>query len=69
MSQQTVGRVVERLLTEEHLRMQFAAAPLETIVDLHLRGLCLTPEEIDALVQTDAKIWFWIDLDVKGPAH
>jgi hypothetical protein len=55
MSQQTVGLIVERLLTDEQLRMQFACYPLETIVDLQEEGLELTPGEIDILLPTDAQ--------------
>jgi hypothetical protein len=66
MSQQTVGLIVERLLTDELLRMQLACYPLETIVDLQVEGLELTPGEIDILLQTDAQTWCWLDYDVEG---
>ncbi len=69
MSQQTVGLVIDRLLTDECLRTQFALDPLETIADLHVRGLELTPGEIDVLLQTDARMWFWIDREIEGRAH
>jgi hypothetical protein len=69
MSQQTVGLVIDRLLTDECLRTQFALDPLETIADLHARGLELTPGEIDVLMQTDARTWFWIEREIEGRAH
>ena len=69
MSQQTVGLVVDRLLTDECLRTQFALDPLETIADLHARGLELTPNEIDVLMQTDARMWFWIDRNLDARPH
>jgi hypothetical protein len=69
MSRQTVGLVVERLLTDECLRTQFALDPVEAIADLHVRGLELTPGEIDVLMQADARTWFWIDRGIEGPAH
>ena len=69
MSQQTVGLVIDRLLTDECLRTQFALDPLDTIADLHARGLELTPGEIDVLMQTDARMWFWIDRELDGRAH
>jgi hypothetical protein len=69
MSKQTVGLVVDRLLTDECLRTQFALDPLETIADLHVRGLELTPNEIDVLMQTDARMWFWIDRIIETRAH
>jgi hypothetical protein len=68
MSQQTVGIVIDRLLTDECLRTQFALNPLETIVGLQVRGLELTPHEIDLLVQTDPQM-FWVDIDLAGPIH
>jgi hypothetical protein len=69
MSQQTVGLVVDRLLNDECLRTQFVLDPLETIADLHVRGLELTPNEIDVLMQTDARMWFWIDRNIETRAH
>jgi hypothetical protein len=69
MSQQTVGIVIDRLLTDEYLRTQFALNPLETIVGLHVRGFQLTSHEIDILVQTDPRLWFWADADLPGPTQ
>jgi hypothetical protein len=69
MSQETIGLVVDRLLSDECLRTQFALDPLETIADLHVRGLELTSHEIDVLMQTDARTWFSIDRNVEGRAH
>jgi hypothetical protein len=59
MSQQTVGLVIHRLLTDEELRNRFAIEPVETLADMHLRGFELTPDEIDAFMRADVRIWFW----------
>jgi hypothetical protein len=59
MSQQTVGLVIEALLTDEDLRIQFALDPVETLADIHQRGFELTAEEIDAFLQADTRVWFW----------
>jgi hypothetical protein len=58
MSQQTVGEVMTRLLTDEELRMRFVHDPYDTLAELHLRGLALTPDEIDVFVHSDVRVWF-----------
>jgi hypothetical protein len=58
MSQEIVGKVMTRLLTDEELRTRFAHDPLDTLAELHLRGLPLTPDEIDVFVQTNVQVWF-----------
>ena len=59
MSEQTVGIVVGRLLSDEDLRRRFARNRLDTLAELCLRGFDLTPNEIDLLCRTDARLWFW----------
>jgi hypothetical protein len=59
MSQQMVTAVVHSLLSDEDLRVRFVMDPLETIANLNLRGVDLTPEEIDVLLRADARLWFW----------
>jgi hypothetical protein len=59
MSQQTVGAVMTRLLTDEELRVRFAEDPFDTIAELHVRGFALTPNEIDVFVHSDLRVWFW----------
>ena len=58
MSQENVGNVIHRLLTDEDLRVRFALDPVDTLAELHLRGMPLTPEEIDVFVQSDVRLWF-----------
>ena len=58
MSQQIVGEVMTRLLTDEELRLRFAMDPVDTLAELHGRGLALTPDEIDVFVHTDVRVWF-----------
>jgi hypothetical protein len=50
--------VVEKLLTDEDLRVQFALDPMETVAELFLGGADLTRDEIDLLRRTDAALWF-----------
>jgi hypothetical protein len=59
MSQQIVGEVMTRLLTEEELRLRFAMDPFDALAELHLRGLALTADEIDVFVYSDVRVWFW----------
>ena len=59
MSHQMVGIVIDNLLTNELLRLRFAIDPFEMFADLSSRGVELTPDEIDALMRADARMWFW----------
>src|SRR5262249_23660731 len=58
MSDGNVERVMNRLLSEEDLRIRFVLDRFATLADLHDGGLALTPDEIDMFVQSDAEIWF-----------
>ena len=59
MSQQAVGIVVDRLLSDEDLRIRFAIDRMETLAELCLQGAELKPDEIDLFCRTDARLWFW----------
>ena len=69
MSQANVGMVVDELLTDESLRIRFALNPVETIVDLCLRGFDLTRDEIALLCRTDAGVWFLRSAVSGAPQH
>jgi hypothetical protein len=69
MSQQMVGIVIDRLLTDEDLRIRFIVEPVETMADLHARGFELTPEEIDLFIQTNTRTWLWTDMQAGLRAH
>jgi hypothetical protein len=58
MSRAGVGMVIEKLLTNEDLRMRFALDRIETVAELCLRGFDLSPDEIDLFCRTDAGLWF-----------
>jgi hypothetical protein len=58
MSQPGVGIVVEKLLTDQNLRIRLALEPWETIAELLLQGFDLTGDEIDLFCQTDPRMWF-----------
>jgi hypothetical protein len=57
MSRAGVGCVIDRLITDRNLRLRFAFDPVRTIVDLYLRGVDLSVDEIDLLCRTDARVW------------
>ena len=59
MSQQMVGIVIDRLLTDEHVRVRFTRDRLETLAYLTFLGIELTPGEIEVLSRVDARLWFW----------
>ena len=57
MSRTRVGLVIEKLLTDEGLRIRFALHRMETIAELYLRGFELTRDEIELFSRTDARLW------------
>ena len=61
MSRTSVGMVIDKLLTDENLRIRFALDRMETIAELCLRGFELTRDEIDLISRTDARLWFLAD--------
>jgi hypothetical protein len=69
MSQQNVTYVIERLLTDDELRTQFALDRFLTIADFHLLGYALTPAEIAAFVQSDLRCWCCETERVPGREH
>ena len=69
MSRSIVGMVIDKLLTDEELRIRFALDRLETVADLCLRGFDLTRDEIDLLCQTDAGVWFLRSAVTGAPQH
>ena len=69
MSQDAVGMVVEKLLTDEDLRVRFALDPMKTVAELFLRGVDLTRDEIDLLCRTDAALWFLRSALRGAPQH
>ena len=69
MSQQTVAIVVEKLLSDEDLRIRFALDRMETLAELCLHGVELRPDEIDLFCRTDARLWFWGSAVVGARQH
>jgi hypothetical protein len=69
MSQRNVGKVVNRLMADDELRTRFALDPIDTLAELHLRGLALTPDEIDVFVQADVRLWFSETGVFRGSVH
>jgi hypothetical protein len=65
MSRTGVGMVIEKLLTDESLRVRFALDRMETIAELWLCGFELTRDEINLFCRTDARLWFLVD-EVRG---
>ena len=59
MSQQTVGIVIDKLLTDEDLRIRFVVDRIDTLAELCLRGFELSPDELDLFCRTDARLRFW----------
>jgi hypothetical protein len=58
MSRASVGMVIDKLFTDEDLRIRFAVDPMEAVAELCLRGFDLTRDEIDLLCGTDVGVWF-----------
>ena len=58
MSRAIVGMVIDKLLTDENLRIRFALDQIETVAELCLRGVELTRDEVDLFCWTNARLWF-----------
>ena len=58
MSRAGVGMVIEKLLTDEDLRIRFAVDRMETVAEISLRGFDLSQDELDLFTRTDAGLWF-----------
>jgi len=60
-----VQLIIGQILTDEEFRADFLERPLETLTSLRERGVDLTHVEIDALTQTDRRLWLigaeWVD--------
>jgi hypothetical protein len=69
MSRSIVGMVIDKLLTDEDLRIRFALDRVETVAELCLRGFDLTRDEIDLLCRTDAGVWFLRSAVAGAPQH
>jgi hypothetical protein len=69
MSRASVGMVIDKLLTDEDLRVRFAVDPIETVAELFLRGFNLTRDEIDLFCRTDAGVWFLRSAVRGAPQH
>jgi hypothetical protein len=69
MSQQMVGIVINRLLTDEELRARFARDRIETLAELNLRGFELTSDEFEVFVRTEASLWFMDGTLPVDPVH
>ena len=69
MSRANVGMVIDKLLTDENLRIRFVLDRLETVAELCLRGFDLTRDEIDLLCRTDAGVWFLRSALSGAPQH
>jgi hypothetical protein len=65
MAQKVVQFIIGQILTDEELRARFVKRPLETFSELRGAGFELTNSEIEALAQTDRRLWelgkTWID--------
>jgi hypothetical protein len=57
MSRAGVGMVVEKLLTDENLRVCFTLDPKETLFELCVHGFDLTRDEVELFCRTDARVW------------
>jgi hypothetical protein len=65
MAHKTVQLIIGRILTDETFRASFLDDPVKTLRSLRDMGFDLTSAEIEALTQTDRRLWRsgadWID--------
>jgi hypothetical protein len=69
MSRASIGMVIDKLVTDEDLRVRFAVDPIEAVAELFLRGFNLTRDEIDLFCRTDAGVWFLRSAVSGAPQH
>jgi hypothetical protein len=69
MSKRMVELAVDKLLGDERLRIRFRRSRIESLADLGLRGIDLTPDEIQLFIQTEPRVWFWETAAAAGPVH
>ena len=69
MSRAGVGWVIDRLIGDRNLRLRFAFDPVQTVVELYLRGVDLSVDEIDLLCRTDVRVWVPGDSVRVGARH
>jgi hypothetical protein len=67
MSQQPVGIIIDKLLSDEDLRIRLVVDRMETLAELYLRGVELRPDEIDLFCRADARIDRWAPRAVVMP--
>ena len=58
MSRAGIGMIIEKLFNNERVRIRFALDRMETIAELCLLGIELTPDEIDLINRAEAHLWF-----------
>jgi len=59
MAQKTVQLIIGQILTDEELRSDFLERPRATLTSLRDRGFELTISELEALVESDRRLWLW----------
>jgi hypothetical protein len=69
MSRHAIQVVIDRLLTDENLRIRLVRDRIETLIELRLRGLDLTEDEVALFLCTDARLWFWDSKAVGDRVH
>src|SRR5260370_13375244 len=57
MSHRSVQLLIGQLFTDEELRLRFVQDPQETLAAWREQGFEFTPGEVEALLQTDRKVW------------
>jgi len=59
MAQKTVQLIIGQILTDEEFRSDFLDRPRTMLTSLRERGFELTNTEMDALVESDRRLWRW----------
>ena len=69
MAQKTVQFIIGQILTDEELRLAFLERPTETLLAFKEKGFDLTDIEIEAIAQTDTRLWRagakWVDCRIQ----
>jgi hypothetical protein len=69
MSQQVIGDVIDRLLSDEDLRFLLTVDRFEALGELCTLGFELTPSEIDLFIESNLETWHWRDRAIAVRTH
>jgi len=69
MANDRIGIIMNRLLTDEVLRIRFELDRMMVLGELQVQEGRLTPTEFDLFLQSNVDMWSWLDSRIVGTLH